>query len=189
MATSYANDKSPLGLDESNGIVIVKFFFQGNSVPSGIPDLGYRGKFKTVRGKRQDTGECLIRQSGVSPKLLRLGIANAEGHQWKLVDIGQWEQEITDKHMAKLIGRDTQNVVQLVYKAAPNPEEILELSRPVRDAIVVLSNRFSWNDSTWWNQDGPITVNFTSPSEDPPKYLAVVREGTFVLIEAEPKAA
>lgn len=67
------NVKNTLPLDESNGTVLVKFYFNGTNVPPGIPAGEQRDAFPTTsRGVRQgDTGVIVIDRQNVSAQLLR----------------------------------------------------------------------------------------------------------------------
>lgn len=182
-----------LPLSESNQTILVKFHFQGTRVPYGIPQREQRDAFPTVGHVRQDTGVCVIQRNGVSAQLLRTGLANADGHAWKLISIAQWQKTITDVKMRQRMEQDgqdpTQTVVQLVYQAHPDESRgPIELSREVRDAITILSRQFAWTARVWFNDAGPITVNFTSPTEDDPKVALVVREGALTTIPVEVKA-
>ncbi len=186
-------NKGALPLGESNGTVLVKFYFQGTRVPYGIPKREQRDAFPTVGRVRQDTGVCVLEHVGVSAQLLRNGLANADGHAWRLISISQWEKTITDENVRRRMKREkkdpVQTVVQLVYQA--NPDESrgpIELSREVRDAIAILSRQFAWTGRVWFNDGGPITINFTTPTDEDPKVALVVREGALTTIPVEVKA-
>ena len=188
--------KNGLPFTESNEAILVKFFFRNKgAVPYGIQTREKQDAFKTnERGVRMDTGTCVSDRSGVSAQLLRTGIANAQGHSWKLVSVAQWDKAITDPRMRKQYedaGEEPiQTVVQLAYQLNPDPSKgPLELTRPVRDSIVILANRFSWTCRVWHNDGGPITVNFTSPSEEDPTTALVVRDGALTFVPVEIKAA
>lgn len=187
--------KDSLPLSESDGTVLVRFYFQGTDVPEGIPMREKRDAFPTSRtGVRQDTGTTVMDRSGVNAQFLRLGLANADGHSWKLVSLAQWPKEITDHRMRKRMiaeGREPiQTVVQLVYKAYPDEATgrgAIVLSREVRDTLTILSRQYAWTMRVWHNDAGPITVNLSSPSEEDPTATIVVRDGVLKLMPVEVK--
>lgn len=189
--------KDSLPLNESNGTILVKFHFQGSQVPYGIPAREQRDAFPTTpSGVRQDSGRCIMDRSGVNAQFLRLGLANADGHAWKLVSIAQWPKEVTDKRVRERMiaegQKPIQTVVQLVYHAEPDETKgrgPIVLSRKIRDAMAILSSRFAWVTRVWFNDGGPITVNFTSPSEEDPVATLVVHDGALTLVPVEVKTA
>lgn len=192
--TNTAKNTLPLG--ESNGAILVKFYFQGNDVPNGIPVREQRDAFPTTpQGVRQgDTGMCVIDRQNVSAQFLRLGLANADGHTWKLVSICQFPKVVSDPRMRARLEAEgkgtTQTVVQLVYQAEPDETKgrgPIALTRPVRDAISILAGQFSWQCRVWFNDGGPITINLTSPSEEDPTTALVVRDGALTLMPVEVK--
>lgn len=190
-SSQSAADKEPLDISrETDGTVLVKFFFLNcGSIPKGIPKRADRPSFPTTGKtgqKRKDTGVCVIDRAGVSARLLRTGLANADGHTWKIVDVSWWEQEITNRQAAKDIGDRKQCVVQLVYRANPDPDrDPIRLTREIVDAVRVLANDLSWTTRVWFNQGGPATINFTSPQDEEPKALLVVRDGCLQTVKVE----
>lgn len=187
--------KDSLPLNESNGTILVKFYFQGTDVPYGIPVREKRDAFPTTEtGVRKDSGRCVMDRGGVNAQFLRLGLANTDGHAWKLISIAQWPKEITDHRMRKRMlaeGREPiQTVVQLVYQADPDETKgrgPIVLTRQVRDTLAILSRQFAWTTRVWFNDGGPVTVNFTSPSEEDPVATLVVRDGALTLMPVEVK--
>lgn len=183
-------DKKPLDISqETDGTTLVKFFFQNSGcIPKGIPRRADRPVFPTAGKtgqKRKDTGVCVIDRAGVSARLLRTGLANADGHAWKIVDISWWEQDVTNKRAAEGIG-GKQCVVQLVYRANPDPDrDPIRLTREIVDAVRELANNLSWTTRVWFNQGGPATINFTSPQDEEPKALLVVRDGCLQTVKVE----
>ncbi len=189
--------KGTLPLSESNGTILVKFYFQGTDVPYGIPVREKRDAFPTTEtGVRQDSGRCIMDRSGVNAQFLRTGLANADGHAWKLISLAQWPKEITDQRARDRMiaeGREPiQTVVQLVYQADPDEAKgrgPIVLSRQVRANLAILASRFAWTTRVWFNDGGPITINFTSPSDDDPTAALVVRDGALTLVPVEVKTA
>lgn len=187
--------KGTLPLNESNGTVLVKFYFQGTDVPYGIPKREQRDAFPTSpKGVRQDSGLCVLQRSAVNVQFLRTGLANADGHAWKLVSICQFPKAVTDQRTRERLeaeGKEAvQTVVQLVYQMDPDEAQgrgPIELSRSVRDALAILASRYPWTCRVWFNDGGPITVNLTSPSEEDPEVALVVRDGALTMVPVEVK--
>jgi|GEM_PF-3615172 len=169
---------------DTSGKVQVKFFFTSKDCPVDVPEEEERAEpFPVDGGQRQDNGTCVIDAQDVAADFIRTGLANADGHQWKLVFVGKWRQRITNPAAREKYG-EFQWVVKLTYVSNPKPEEVYYAPRRVRDAIRELAKLYMWHVRVWQNDFGPCTINFTSPKGGEVGSYLVVRDGCVVLEKA-----
>ncbi len=185
MARNFEDNPISL-MGDSSGRLRVKYFFQGMDFPPGIPTRPDRIQgFRTVQGRRQDTGVPAINLDSVGAELLYVGIANADDHRFKMVDISHWTQPITDQRMCKKLGVDTQTVVEVIYESDPPEDRIFLATRVIQNALRLLARQYSWNTTVWVNEGAALTINCRSPSYEKPKHQLVVRDGCLRVADVE----
>lgn len=179
-------------LEETNGYMYFKMYTTDEGlIPEGLPEEPPRqASFPTFNKVRQDDGLKVYECDRVSAELFRHGIANANGHEWGLINAGWWEQPITNPRMRAKLGRDTQFVIKFVYCAHPNQDGrdgLMTLSRVTLNALRLMAREQSWMAHVWNNHHngGPLTINLTSPKhyrEVAPEHKIVVRGGCLRII-------
>lgn len=182
---------------DTNGYVSVKMFFnEEQGIPRGLPMAPPRTQtFSTVGGVRQDDGILAWEATNASAELLRTGLANANGHEWGIINANWWKQPITNPKARKRFG-DTQFVVMMTWCAHPNVEgrdPIMRLSRQTVDDLRILARSTTWGAVTVWNNvnNGQrMTINLRSPKMsafEPAERLIVVRGGCLDIIPISAK--
>lgn len=150
----------------SNAMADAKRLLDAKNTDQPLPERG------AVRPGRIDTGLLRYDADLVYLRLLRTGIANAEGHRWGLADVHYWQQEVNGQP-----GK-FQYVVCCSYNI--DPAKRVELSRAALDGLRILAGLYTWGKVRIWTNDfGPCTVNCTSPRETnvaDPKMAVAVRD-------------